>query len=342
MFQLLRFLFIFFFMAVGATVNAQTLGGGSVYNFLKLPQSPLLSAAGGVNVSYTPKDVAFAMNNPALLNEALHLQGAANFNAYFAGIKAYQLAGGYHSNKWKTTFGGAISYLDYGNINQTDASGMEQGSFRPKDFVLQVSAAKTYLEKWHYGLSGKLIHSSYEQFRSTGLAFDFGLLYNDTANLFSAGIVAKNMGAQLSTYNGEREELPFDLQIGITKRLAKAPFGFSLTLQQAHRFDTDYNDTTFNNENNFTKKPSFSTRLFNHFILATHIFFGRNLEATLGYNVLRRSELNLGTSGNGLNGFSAGFKAKFSRLEVQYARAYFGRSGAYNQFGIGVNLTKKL
>jgi hypothetical protein len=146
------------------------------------------------------------------------------------------------------------------------------------------------------------------------------------------------MGVQLSTYNGTNEELPFDLQAGITKRLAKAPFGFSLTLQQAHRFNILYNDTTFNNENNFATKSSFSTKLFNHFVLATHIYLGKNLEATVGYNFLRRSELNLGTSGNGLNGFSAGFRARFSKLEFQYARAYFSRGNAYNQFGIGLNL----
>jgi hypothetical protein len=117
------------------------------------------------------------------------------------------------------------------------------------------------------------------------------------------------MGVQLTTYNGTTKGLSFDLQAGLTKRLAKAPFGFPLTLQQAHRFNTFYNDTTFNNENNFAAKNSFSTKLFNHFGLATYIYLAKSLEAIIGYNFLRRNELNLGTSGNGLNGFSTGLRA---------------------------------
>ena len=75
-------------------------------------------------------------------------------------------------------------------------------------------------------------------------------------------------------------------------------------------------------------------------MLGTHIYLGQNLEVTLGYNFLRRYELNLGNAGNGLNGFSMGFKAKFNKLQVQYARAYYQRNNAYNQFGINLNLQK--
>jgi hypothetical protein len=333
-----RLFFALLMLPVALASQAQTLGGATTFNFLKLPHAPLLSAAGGVNVSYAPEDIGLALNNPASLSSRLDARAAFNFNAFFAGVRSVYLAGGYHAPAWKTTFGASLAYLDYGNIPQTDASGNEQGTFHPKDMVVQLAAARTYLTKWQYGLSLKFISSSYPPYRSSGIAFDFGLLYKDTANLFSAGLVARNMGAQLTTYAGEREELPFDLQVGITKRLAKAPFGFSLTIQQAHRFNTLYNDTVYNNANNAAAKMNFSRKLFNHLVLATHIYLGKNLEGTLGYNFLRRSELSLGTSGNGLNGFSAGFTARFRKIEFQYARAYYQRSGAYNQFGIGVNL----
>jgi hypothetical protein len=50
--------------------------------------------------------------------------------------------------------------------------------------------------------------------------------------------------------------------------------------------------------------------------------------------------LNLGGSGNGINGFSTGFKAKFSKFQFQYARAYYQRNSAYNQLGINLDLSK--
>jgi hypothetical protein len=53
------------------------------------------------------------------------------------------------------------------------------------------------------------------------------------------------MGFQLKTYAGEQEDLPFDLQIGITKKLANAPLGFSITAQHLHQFNTLYSDEDF-------------------------------------------------------------------------------------------------
>jgi len=337
---LLRPVFTIVFTVVCLLSKAQTIGGKAIYNFLKLPASPVLSAVGGVNVSYSNEDIGLGINNPAILNESLHSQLALSFNSFFAATKAYHLAGGLHSGKINTTFSGSVFYIDYGNIPQADAAGNAEGKLHPTDFAVQISAAKRYLEKWQYGLSVKFIHSNYGQYRSTGLAFDAGVFFNDTTNFFSAGLVAKNMGIQLSTYNNAKEDLPFDIQIGITKRLAKAPLGFSINLQQIHQFNILYNDTTFNNENGFTSDPSFFNKFFNHVVFATHVYLGKNLEINIGYNQLRRYELNTGSAGNGLNGISTGFKAHLNKLHFQYARAWFHRGSAYNQLGINIYLKK--
>lgn len=322
------------------TVQAQTLGGNTAYNFLKLPATPVLTAVGGVNTSYVSDDVGLALNNPALLDKKVHTQLSLSFNSFFAGIKAYNLTGAYHHDKLQTSFGGSIFFIDYGKTVQTDASGNVEGEFRPRDYVLQAAASRNYLEKWRYGLVTKFIHSTYGQYRSSGMAFDFGLLYSDTSNHFSFGVLAKNMGFQLSAYEGTKEELPFDLQVGVTKRLAKAPLGFSFTAQQIHLWDLTYQDTVFNTENNFSSSNSAFHELFNHFVFATHVYLGNNLQVHLGYNRLRRMELNLGSSGNGLNGLSGGVVARFRKLHVQYARAYFQRSYAYNQIGINLYMNQ--
>ncbi|TCJ12013.1 type IX secretion system protein PorQ [Flaviaesturariibacter flavus] len=334
--------FALLFLIASPRLSAQTVGGSTVYNFLNLPATPALSAAGGVNVSYNGGDVGLALNNPALLDPSLHSQVSANFNAFFAATKAYQLGGVYYAKKWNTTFGGGLFFVDYGSLPQGDIYGNELGNFHPTDFSFQVSAARSYGERWRYGLTAKVIRSSFGSYRSTGLAFDLGLHYADTARRFSAGLTARNMGGQLSGYGGSREDLPFDLQAGVTKRLARAPFGFSLTAQHINGFNTTYNDGNFNAENGFTGKDGFAAKLFNHFVLASHLYLGRNFEVTFGYNFLRRYELNVGSSGNGLNGFSTGFRARFNRLQVQYARAYFQRGNAYNQLGLQLPLQRRV
>jgi hypothetical protein len=320
-------------------VHAQTLGGDATYNFLKLPSAPLLAASGGVNVSLQGNDAGLTMNNPALLNEKLHSQVAFSFNSFFAGIRNYQISGVHHLQNLNTTFGGNINFIDYGEIPQTDAAGNVSGNFRPSDYVVQLSAAKKYMEKWSYGTSIKYIHSSYQQYKSSAVAFDAAVLFSDSTNGITASIVAKNMGFQITSYNINKEDLPFDLQAGVTKKLSKAPFAFSLTAHHIHQFDIMYNDDDFNRENSYTTNTSFLNQLVNHLVFSAHVFLGDNLESHIGYNLLRRSELNLGGAGNGLNGFSIGVRAKFKKMHFQYARSYFQRNAA-NQFGLNIQLNQ--
>lgn len=322
------------------TGNTQTIGGSSAYNFLNLSATPLLTAAGGVNTSYKTNEVGLTANNPALLSPDVHSQLGLSFNSFLAGVKTYSATGAYQYNKWNTTLGGHIYFVDYGSLPQTDAAGTINGNFHPVDYVVQVSAARKYLERWNYGASLKLINSNYQLYTSSAIALDFGVLYSDSSNNFFASVLAKNMGFQLKTYDGDQEDLPFDLQIGITKKLANAPLGFSLTAQHVHQFNTLYNDEDFNTQNNFSSNDHFFNKVLNHFVFASHIYVGNNLEGILGYNHLRRQDLNIGSAGNGLNGFSIGVRIKFSKLQVLYARSSYQANVSLNQFGLNLMLNQ--
>jgi hypothetical protein len=334
----MKLFFSFIFSISFFISRPQTLGGSSAYNFLKLPSSPILTAAGGVNTSYKTNDVGLSANNPALLDPQLHSQLNLSFNSFLSGIKTYSLTGAYQYNKYSTTFGSHIYFVDYGSLPYTDAAGNVNGNFHPVDFVVQVSAASKYLDKWNYGATLKFINSDYKLYKSSAFAFDLGVLYSDSSNNLFASVLAKNMGFQIKTYAGKAEDLPFDFQIGITKRLQKAPLGFSVTGQHLQHFNILYDDAEFNDQNNFSSGDNFFNKILNHFIIASHIYFGNSLEATLGFNHLRRQELNIGSSGNGLNGFSMGLRAKFSKLQVLYARSNYQRNVSYNQLGLTLTL----
>lgn len=334
----------FFLLFIYSHINAQTLGGNSVFNFLKLSNTPQLSALGGVNISQPSNDVGLVFNNPALLKPSMHSQMNAVFNHFYSSINVYHLSLGYHHPKLNTNFSWGLNFFSYGNTPETDASGNILGKFRATDWVMQVSASRSYLDKWNYGATLKFISSNYGQYRSNGLAMDAGLLFTDTAKLFSASVVAKNMGFQLKKYNGSSaDDIPFDLQIGFTKRLKGAPFSFSLTAQRLHQFDTRYNDTAFNNENGFdngsTKRFSFD-KLLDHFVLASTAHLGEKLEIMAGYNFLRRKELNIGNAGNGLNGFSIGCGVLLGKIQIRYARAYYQDGSAYDQLGLNLKLNE--
>ncbi len=331
-------------MLVFSTGYAQTIGGSSVFNFLKLPPTPQLTALGGVHVSAASSDIGLAMNNPALLKKEMHTQLHTVFNNFYAGINAYHVSFAYRHQKLKTNFGWGLTYFDYGKISETDPSGNVLGLLRPTDWVMQLSASRSYLQRWNYGASIKFISSSYGIYRSNGLALDAGILYTDSSNLFTASVVAKNMGFQLKQYAGtEAEELPFDLQAGITKKLKEAPISFSFTAQHLHQFDIRYNDTVFNNENglNQNKSGDFTfDKIFRHFVFAAQVFPAPQIEITLAYNHLRRQELNISNTTNGLNGFSVGAGLLVKKIQVRYARTYYQNNTAYNQLGLNLKLNE--
>jgi hypothetical protein len=340
----LRSLIIILSVLASPAVFAQTIGGSSVFNFLKLPNTPQLSALGGVNVSVTSKDIGLSFNNPSLLKKEMHTQMNAVFNIFYADINAYHLSFAYRHEKLKTNFGWGLTYYDYGKIPETDPSGNILGSINPTDWVMQLSASRSYLQKWNYGASVKFISSNYGIYRSNGIAMDVGILYSDTANLFSASLVAKNIGYQLKKYSGtEAQELPFDLQAGFTKKLKNAPLSFSFTAHHLHQFDIRYNDTVFNNENSLgvTKNGKFTIdKIFRHFVFAAQIFPVQQIEVTIGYNHLRRQELNISNTTSGLNGFSMGVGLVVKKIQVRYARTHYQNNTAYNQLGLNLQLNE--
>jgi len=333
---------ILFSFAFGRTA-AQTLGGNTVFSFLDLPGAPQLTALGGINNSVITEDAGVSFYDPALLRPSMHGQVSAVFSTLYAGVRNYNCWAAMHSARLQTTFAAGVNYLDYGNATQTDAAGNILGDFRPSDYVVQVAASRRYEKKWFYGLTLKFIHSAYGYYRSSGAALDIGLNYYDSVHLFQAGLTLRNMGVQLSPYPGTtRGDLPFDLSLGVTKRLEKAPLQFSFTAHHLQQFNIRYDDTTFNNYNGFdqnSKQGAFTVdKLFRHFILAVQAFPEDKVEITVAYNYLRRKELNIGAAGNGFTGFSFGLGVLLKRLQLRYARGFYTNTTGYNQFGLDLRL----
>lgn len=326
-------------MAVNLSAFAQTLGGTSVFGFLKVSPSPKLSALGNSNVSTFSKDLSLSYHNPALLRKDNSQQLTANFTQFYAGIKSVQAIAAKYYSPWETTFSGAVVYLNYGNSILSDASGNTYGNFSANDYVAQVSASKQYLEHWYYGSTVKFIHSTYAQYRSSAIATDFGLNYFDSSRQLQIGFVAKNMGIQLKSFSGIPEDLPFDIQLGITKRLIGSPLQFSLTAQRLHQFNLTYNDTVFNRANGIRNSSTdLVSNLFRHFIIATEIIVSDKLQFSIGFNVLRRSELLIANSANGLTGFSFGASYSIKKIQAHFARSSYQQSNGINQFGLSLHL----
>jgi hypothetical protein len=335
---MLKTLLILFIVIVTSNhIYSQALGGNAVFNFIKQPNSPQLSALGGVNISNITNDISISFHNPSLLRKEMNEQVSASFNSFLAGIKNYSLTTAYVADNIETNFAFGVNYFNYGNLPQTDAAGNELGTFHPNDYVVQLAASKKYKDNWFYGAAFKFINSSYGAYKSNGIALDIGVTYYDTSNQLQASVVVKNIGSQLKTYNGStKEELPFDLEAGVTKRLQKAPIQFSLTAHNLHRFNTYYNDTAFlagQGQDDFRGKKFTLDKVISHCVLAAQFFIRDKVEISMGYNFLRRKDLNVLNAANGLNGFTIGGGLLLKYLQVRYATGFYQQK-MFNQLGV--------
>lgn len=317
--------------------------------FLRLPNAPHISALGGVNIANPEPDISFAFQNPSLMRPGLHNQLGLNYNSFYAGIKIMDLNYGYHLAKHNTSVLFGIQYLNYGNFDQTDAVGGTTGTVRAADYAVTLGASRQYKERWRYGASLKLANSTLADKVSSALLADVGVSYLDTANLVSLGIVAKNMGFMLTRYNpdGTAEPLPFDLQLGISKRFKHLPLRLMATLHHLYEWEIRYdnpadaeNSSLLGSSDSTTDDKSyFADKLFRHFIFATELTFGKRVAVTVGYNHLRRGELSIKDK-PALAGFSFGASIYLNKLQVHYARSYYHIAGPYNEIGLNFQLNK--
>ena len=334
------FIVISFLIGFVLSVNsakAQTTAGNAVYNFLELPYSAKSTALGGLNISSMGLDLGLAMYNPSLLMPGMDNQINVSVKPFYAGIQQYDVSGAKQWERKKVTWGWGIHFLDYGNIPVTDIAGNELGTMHPNDYLLQVSAASNYIENFRIGSSFKLIHSSYGMYQSTGMAMDIALKYLAPSRLSQASILVKNIGTQIKS-SGSKQDVPFNLILGWSKKLASAPIQFSVTADRLSVWNNLYYDANFSLAQG-ESAPSHLQNLFNHLIIASEVYIGNQVDIDLGYNFMRRFDLNVQNQVNGMNGISTGIGMRYTNMYIQYGTAFFQRN-MYHHFSLTYQLKK--
>lgn len=331
---MLRFPFIIF-LFYAASATAQTTAGTRIFDFLQYSGHAQATALGGTNISHIQEDIGMIWQNPALLRPAQSGAADMGFSAFYGGIKQYALTTGFHIPRAALTAAIGINYFDYGTIDQTDIAGNIFGSFHPADYIIQATVSRQYESRWHYGINLKYIGSEYGPFRSNGLAIDAGITYTDSANLWQAGITLKHMGWQINPYAGaDRDGLPFDLQLGISKKLANAPLQFSLTAHRLPEFPIK-NASPASGE---SRRTTLAESMLLHIIMATQVTLANRVELTLAYHPLRRKELVIARSAGGFTGLSIGAGVMFNRLRIRYAAGFYQANSPWHQVGLGLRL----
>jgi hypothetical protein len=317
-----------FLFSILMTPSFSQTGGDNIYEFLNLTHSGLVSSLGGTNVSLTGNNLNLAYHNPALLSPAMNKNLALNYVNYFAGIN-YGLVMYSQSYPGTGNFAAGLTYLNYGSFTESDPSGIITGKFGAAEYAFSIIYSREIDSLLTVGVNFKPVLSNLEKYTSLGFAFDIGASWHNQSNLFSTGFVLKNAGYQITTYAGElRQKLPFEIQAGISQRLAHAPFRFSLTLKHLEKFDLTHQYTEqLQTGNQGTKSPEFIENLMRHFILGAELIPHKNFYISAGYNYQRRRELQVNSNVSTV-GFSWGFGINTSWLDVEFGRATYHLAGS--------------
>lgn len=332
--KVFTFIFITFFVRYNL-VQGQKTNANEVYQFLTLPYSAKATSLGGINISSLGSDLGLAMYNPSLLDPSMDKTLHLSVKSYYANIYQYDLSGAHYLYNRNSVLSWGIHYMGYGNIKMTDVTGNDLGNFIANDYVAQVSMASLFNKNIMLGATFKYIHSNYGIYTSTGLAMDFSMSYTSSNNLVRASLLANNVGTQIKSYT-EKERLPLNIIMGFSKKLENAPIQFSLTAQRLSIWNNAYYDANFYNEQGYST-PSSLQDVFNHIIVGSEFNIGEQLNLNIGYNFLRRFDLNVQNQQNWFNGFSSGIGVKLPRITIQYGNAFFQRN-LYHQFSIFYSL----
>jgi hypothetical protein len=322
-----KFLYFVSFSMIFLPSVSQT-GGDNVYEFLNLTHSGLVSSLGGSNVSLQGNKLNLVYHNPGLLNSEMNNSMALNFVNYFAGVN-YGLAMYSRSFEGVGNFAAGLTYLNYGSFTEADPTGAITGSFNASENAFSMIYSRSIDSLFTVGINLKGILSNLERYSSVGFAFDIGASWHNRSNLFSAGLVIRNAGYQVTTYAGEpRQKLPFEILAGVSQRLPHAPLRFSLTLKHLEKFDLTHQYSNLSPTGNSEKVSSeFMENLMRHAVVGAELIPHKNFYFSAGYNYQRRRELQVESNVSTV-GFSWGFGINTSWLDLELGRATYHLAGS--------------
>jgi hypothetical protein len=310
------------------TARGQT-GGDNTYEFLNLGHSAFAAATGGFNVSRSVSDLSLPYFNPALLTPSMGDDISLSFSTWFAGIN-YGYASYARDMKNLGTIAAGISFISYGRFTEADAAGNINGTFTASEYAFNLLWALKIDTSFTVGINLKPVLSHLERYFSAGLCVDIGATYHNEKLLLDAGLVIRNAGFQIKSYTGNGgEPLPFEVIAGVSKRLAHAPFSFTLTVRHLEKPDLTFD---YNTEDDIPE-GGFGENLLKHMILGVEIIPSDIFWIGAGLNYQRRAEMHT-PQRTGMTGFSAGFGIRTRAFELSYGRDALHPAGASNHLTV--------
>ncbi|TVZ50898.1 type IX secretion system protein PorQ [Dokdonia sp. Hel_I_53] len=327
---------------VTSFVAKSQLGGRATYQFLNLMSSPRQAAMGGKVITNYDYDPDSAIYNPANINYKMDNQLAVNYVNYLSDINYGTASYAYMWDRRTQVFHAGVTYINYGNFDGRDENGNATGNFGGNEAALSLGyAVNVPNTNFHVGANFKLITSTLAEYSSAGIALDIGTTYNFEEWDLNAAVVVRNLGTQLTPYVDTYENLPLEIDAGISQILPNVPIRWHLTFENLQlwniAFENESRSTTDLDGNVTEEKIGFLDNVVRHTIIGIELFPRGGFNLRLGYNFRRSEELRL-INQRSFAGISAGFGIKINKMRFNYAYARYNGAAASSFFGIGIDL----
>ncbi len=291
-------------------------------------------------IAVNDSDFTLIIDNPSLLNAGMHNNFSLSYINYLSDINLGYAGYARNFNKIGTLSAG-IQYLNYGKFTETDIYDQKTGEFSASDYSLNLSFSKQLHPQFLSGGSIKGIYSSLYDNKSYGIAADIAGTFISKDNSLVSALVFKNMGSQIKTYTpGITESLPFEVQLGISKKIKYAPIRLLFSLRNLQKWNlvTPEMSAFPKAENNESLKKIFSAanNLALHSAVGIEFFPIKGFSIRLGYEHKKRIDMKLADR-SGLIGFSFGAGIRILKMNFSYARSSYHFAGASNHITLSLN-----
>ena len=291
--------------------------------------------------------MALALTNPAALNDKMHQALNFSHNFYLSDIQNGYFSYGHSLNELPITLHGAVQYISYGEFDETNDIGDVTGDFSAGEQAYIIGGSYQANDNYSVGVNLKFINSRFESFKASAIASDIAAMYFDPESRMAITVNLTNAGFLLSDYTENTQgSMPMQFQIGFSKRLKHLPFRYSIIAHHLEEWNIGYDDPNardqtvlFGEEDNSDSGLGFADQLARHLVFNGEFLFGKeeNFKLRLGYNNLKRADLNLVNQFT-LSGFSFGVGFKINRFKIDYGYGGYHFGSNAHHFSISSNI----
>jgi len=329
----LFFLFPFSFL----TLCQAQVAGLNTLTVLDLSSTARTSGLGMDYLALYSDDLTIGIDNPSLLRGDMDGMGVLSVVPMFSGGTMGSLTYALGTSRYGT-FSLGFHFINYGRFEGYDEEENPQGSFSAGDYGLCIGWGMWLDSNFSVGANFKPVLSQYESYTAFAVAVDVAGSYVSDDRSFAATLMARNIGAQIITFDQSVESLPFELSAEVSYKLKNAPFRLFFAATELQRWNLRYEDT-FNptvTTDPFTGEVSSESwlsatmdNLMRHTLFGVELNLGSALFARVGYSWRQTAEIR-GVDAFNFSGFSFGIGFRRGRFEFSYARRNYHLSQAPN------------